>query len=278
MAGLQEASRFGIRPFEETESVELRPNWTQENVQAVISAAYRQVLGNEYLMQSERLVTQESLLVQGVISVRDFIRAIALSELYKQKFLYPNFHVRFIELNFKHFLGRAPYNQAEISSHLDLFIAKGYEAEIESYLNSAEYDSSFGDNTVPAYRDFQVDHPGQRAVGFSRLLQLYRGYANSDRAQGQKRPRLTWEVARNLATPIAGASPSSIAGAVGGERGDVYRLRIVGSAANSRANSAAVRQATTELLVPYGQLTTKLKQLSRAGKRVVSVTAVGGYR
>ena len=85
MAGLQEAGRFGIRPFEETEHVELRPNWTQDDGQAVISAAYRQVLGNEYLMQAERLVTQESLLVKGIITVRDFIRAIALSELYRKK-------------------------------------------------------------------------------------------------------------------------------------------------------------------------------------------------
>lgn len=274
MAGLQEAGRFGIRPFEETERVELRPNWTQEDAQAVISAAYRQILGNEYLMSSERLVTQESLFVQGVLSVREFIRAIALSELYREKFLYPNFHVRFIELNFKHFLGRAPYDQTEISSHLDLFISQGYEAEIDSYLSSAEYDESFGDNIVPCYRDFQVDHPGQRTVGFNRLLQLYRGYANSDRAQGQTQPRLTWDVARNLTTPIAAASPGSISGSLGGARGDVYRLRIIGSAAKSTANSAVVRQATTELLVPYDQLTTKLKQLSRAGKRVMSVTAV----
>lgn len=274
MAGLQESARFGIRPFEEIERVELRPNWSQDDVQAVIAAAYRQVLGNEYLMQSERLVTQESLLVQGVISVRDFIRAIALSELYRKKFLYPNFHVRFIELNFKHFLGRAPYDQAEISSHLDLFISQGYEAEIDSYLGSAEYDESFGDSIVPYYRDFQVDHPGQRTVGFGRLLKLYRGYANSDRAQGRTQPRLTWDVARNLAAPIAAASPGSISGALGGARGDDYRLRVVGSAAKLRANSATVRQATTELLVPYGQLTNKLKQLSRAGKRVVSVTAV----
>lgn len=274
MAGLQEAGRFGIRPFEETESVELRPNWTQGDVQAVISAAYRQVLGNEYLMQSERLVSQESLLVQGAISVRDFIRAIALSELYRQKFLYPNFHMRFIELNFKHFLGRAPYDQAEVSAHLDLFISQGYEAEIESYLGSDEYYNSFGDNVVPYYRDFQVDHPGQRAVGFGRLLQLYRGYANSDRAQGQKQPKLTWDLAKNLTTPIVATSAGSISGDLGGSRGAVYRLRIVGSAANSSANSAVIRQATTELLVPYNQLTPKLKQLSRAGKRVVSVTAV----
>ena len=106
MVGLQEAGRLGIRPFEEVAPVELRPNWTQDEVQGVILAAYRQVLGNEHLMESERLVGPESLLVRGLISVREFVRAIAESELYRQKFLYPNFHVRFIELNYKHLLGR----------------------------------------------------------------------------------------------------------------------------------------------------------------------------
>jgi phycocyanin-associated rod linker protein len=271
MAGLQEAGRLGIKPFEETASVELRPNWTQDDAQTVIWAAYRQVLGNEHLMESERLVGPESLLVRGVISVRDFVRAIAESELYREKFLYPNFHVRFIELNYKHLLGRAPYDQTEIAYHLNLFISQGYEAEINSYLNSVEYENSFGDNIVPYHQDFQVDHPGQRAIGFSRLLHLYRGYANSDRAQGQKQPRLTWEVARNLATPITASSSGALSGGLGGSRGSVYRLRVLQSAS---PNSAVVRQSMTELLVSYDQLTTKLQQLSRSGRKVISVTSV----
>jgi phycocyanin-associated rod linker protein len=271
MAGLQEAGRLGIKPFEETALVELKPNWTQDDIQTVILAAYRQVLGNEHLMQSERLVGPESLLMVGAISVRDFVRAIAESELYRQKFLYPNFHVRFIELNYKHLLGRAPYDQAEIAYHLDLFLNQGYEAEINSYLSSLEYENSFGDNIVPYHRDFQVDQPGQRAIGFSRLLHLYRGYANSDRAQGQKQPRLTWEVARNLATPITTSSSSALSGSLGGSRGDVYRLRVLQSAS---ANSPVVRQITTEILVSYDQLTTKLQQLGRAGRKVISVTSV----
>jgi phycocyanin-associated rod linker protein len=32
MAGLQEAGRLGIEPFEATRPVELRPNWTQDEV------------------------------------------------------------------------------------------------------------------------------------------------------------------------------------------------------------------------------------------------------
>lgn len=271
MPGLQEAARLGIKPFEEAEPVELRPNWSPDEVKAVIAAAYRQVLGNDYLMESERLSSAESLLARGDISVRDFVRAIAGSELYRKKFLYPNFHVRFIELNYKHLLGRAPYDQTEIAEHLDRFISQGYEAEIDSYLNSIEYQTSFGDNIVPYHRDFQVDHPGQRAIGFSRLSHLYGGYANSDRAQGRKQPRLTWEVARNLATPITPPNTGALSGALGGARGDVYRLRILRS---STPNAAVVRQTTTELLVSYDQLTTKLQQLNRAGSKVISVTAV----
>lgn len=271
MAGLQEAGKLGIKPFEESQPAELRLNWTQDDVQAIIRAAYRQVLGNEYLMQSERLVSAESLLVQGNISVRDFVRAIALSDLYREKFLYPNFHVRFIELNYKHLLGRAPYDQAEISYHLDLYTSQGYEAEIASYLDSWEYQQSFGDNVVPYHRDFQVDHPGQRSIGFSRLMHLYRGYANSDRSQGQKQPKLTWEVARNLATPISSPAPAALSGAVGGSRGDVYRLRVLQS---TSPQAALARRMTMELLVPYDQLTNKLQQLSRAGSKVISVTAV----
>ncbi len=271
MAGLQEAGRLGIKPFEDAKPVELRPNRPREDVQAVISAAYRQVLGNEHLMENDRLVEPESLLTQGAISVRDFIRAIANSDLYRQKFLYPNFHVRFIELNYKHLLGRAPYDQTEISYHLDLFLAKGYEAEIDSYISSAEYENGFGDNIVPYHRDFQVDHPGQRTVGFGRLLQLYGGYASSDRAQGQKKPRLTMEVAKNLAAPIRTSNSAALAGPLGGARGNVYQLRVIRAAS---PNATVVRQSITEVLVSYDQLTTKLQQLNRSGNRVLSVSAV----
>jgi phycocyanin-associated rod linker protein len=271
MASLQEAGKLGIRPFEEAKPIELRPHWTQEDAKSVIRVAYRQVLGNEYLMQSEHLVGPESLLIHGSISVRDFVRAIAQSELYREKFLYPNFHVRFIELNYKHLLGRAPYDQSEIAYHLDLYTSQGYEAEISSYLDSQEYQQSFGDDVVPYHRDFQVDHPGQRAIGFSRLLHLYRGYANSDRSQGQKQPKLTWEVARNLATPISAPTASSLSGAVGGSRGDVYRIRVLKSRS---PNSTLLRRGVTEVVVAYDQLTTKLQQLNRAGNKVISVTSV----
>lgn len=271
MAGLAEASRLGIRPFSDSERVELRANWTEADVQAVIWAAYRQVLGNEHVMQSERLTSAESLLRRGQISVRDFVRAIAQSELYRKKFLYPNFQTRFIELNYKHLLGRAPYDEAEISYHVNLFMSEGYEAEINSYIDSPEYQQSFGDNVVPSYRDFQTDHPGQRTVGFSRLLHLYRGYANSDRSQGNKQGRLIWEVAKNAATPINAPAAGALSGAVGGKRGDVFRVRALQSAA---PGAAQVRRTVTETLVSFDQLSNKLQQLNSSRSKVISVTPV----
>lgn len=82
------ARQLGIEPFVGTAPTELRTHWTEGDLQAVIHAAYRQVFGNDHLMQSERLTSAESLLRQGDITVRDFVRILAQSELYRQKFFY----------------------------------------------------------------------------------------------------------------------------------------------------------------------------------------------
>ena len=95
------ASRLGISAFDETSPVELRFNWSKEEAQIAIAAVYRQVLGNEHLMKYERLTSAESLLCDRLISVREFVRAVAKSELYKSKFFYNNYHPRTIELNFQ---------------------------------------------------------------------------------------------------------------------------------------------------------------------------------
>lgn len=269
MAGLAEAGRLGIKPFEESEPVELRPYWVENDVEAVIWATYRQVLGNEHIMLSERLTSAESLLRQGQITVREFVRALAKSELYRKKFFYPNAQTRLIELNYKHLLGRAPYDESEIAYHVDLYTAEGYEAEIDSYIDSVEYAENFGDNIVPYYRGFKTIR-GQKTIGFSNLFQLYQGYANSDRAQNQKQARLTMELARNLASPIdTPETGQALMGTSGGSREQFYRLRVMKSAA---VKSPRVRRTTMEMLVPYEQLSSRLQQLNRQGSKVVSIT------
>jgi len=181
MTSLIAAQRLGFEPYNGSPRLELRSTDSDEQVEVVIRGAYRQILGNEHLMSSERLISLESLLRNRSISVRDFVRAIAQSELYRQKFFHSNPQNRLIELNYKHLLGRAPYDQAEIAFHTDLYNQQGYEAEINSYFDSPEYNQHFGENIVPYYRGF-ASQTGQKTVGFSRLFQVYRGYATSDRA------------------------------------------------------------------------------------------------
>ena len=284
MAITTAASRLGVSAFSDFEPVELRPNWTQDNAKAVINAVYRQVLGNDYIMQSERLTATESLLGNGSITVRDFVRAVAKSELYKRKFLYDNFQTRVIELNFKHLLGRAPYDESEVIYHLDLYQNQGFEADIDDYIDSAEYESNFGDNIVPYYRGFATQTQ-QKTAGFPRMFQLYRGYANSDRSQIAGKPsRLAKELAANNTSAVVAPSGGTAGWAYqdsnkgvtpertfrnSNKQGRIYRVEIAGM---SSAGYPKVRRASRALLVPYEQLTPTLQRINKMGGKVASVT------
>ncbi|MCF4970722.1 phycobilisome rod-core linker polypeptide, partial [Nostoc sp. CMAA1605] len=106
MAITTAASKLGTSAFSNAAAIELRSNATQAEIKQIIAAIYRQVLGNDYLLQSERLTSLESLLINRNITVQDFVRQLAKSDLYKSKFFSNNFHSRFTELNYKHLLGR----------------------------------------------------------------------------------------------------------------------------------------------------------------------------
>ncbi len=265
------ARQLGFEPYQAMDPVELRTNGVESDVQAVIFAAYRQVFGNDHILQNERLSSAESLLRRGDISVRDFVRALAQSELYRQKFFYSTPQVRFIELNYKHLLGRAPYDEAEIAYHVNLYVEQGYEAEINSYLDSTEYQENFGDAIAPYLRGFATQR-GQKTVGFSRMFQLYRGRANNDRGQGKNKSAwLTQELAGNAASAVRTASfgGKSLSGNNRGVRGQLYRLQVTQA---DSGRTPQVRRSATEYLVSYENLTPTLKQLNQRGCRVVGVS------
>ncbi len=287
MAITTAASRLGTSPFIDASPIELRPNATQGDIEAVILAVYQQVLGNPHLLKSERLVIPESLLRDRKITVQEFVRQVAKSDLYKQKFFHNNFQSRTIEHNFKHLLGRAPYDQSEITEHMNLYQSKGYDADIDSYINSPEYQASFGENIVPYYRDLETTGVGQRAVGFPRLLQLYRGYANSDRAQlTGKAPRLVKDLARNTAStvvpPSGGAEGFAFQGAMKGDAsfsafggskafgsGRLFRVEV---AAISKPGYPKVRRVNKAVIIPYEELTPHMQRVQRQGGKIASIT------
>ncbi|WP_287128030.1 phycobilisome rod-core linker polypeptide [Candidatus Cyanaurora vandensis] len=168
-----------VAPLVTSSPVELWPDATEDELQGVLRAVYRQVLGNAYIMDAERLNYAESQLRNGDFTVSDFVRTIAKSDLYKSRFFTPVSQTRFVELNFQHLLGRAPFDQAEISMHIQLYAAAGYDAEIDSYLDGAEYQEYFGANVAPYNRNFLTQR-GQVNANFTRGLKLYPGFAGSD--------------------------------------------------------------------------------------------------
>lgn len=276
---LKNAGQLGLDAFDGTKT-ELRPDWSEDDLQTIFRNAYRQILGNEYILKSERLTSAESLLRQGNITVKEFCRAIAKSELYKSKFFYPNSNQRFVELNFKHLLGRPPYDEAEFAEHTNRIEDEGYDAEIDSYFNSVDYENKFGDNIVPYYWGFSVE-PGARTTNFTRMFRLYRGYANNDRGQVGKEARLTGELARNQASSIKvptgeqayrdkTETPEKAFGGLGNKEARVYRVEVSGLI-NPGIPINTVRRSKQAYLVPYDQLSTRLQQLVRKGVRIVSV-------
>ena len=283
---LAAAGPLGLSAFDASSRFELRPDWTESELQTVIKAVYRQVLGNDYIMKSERLTSAESLLRQGSLTIREFVRAVAKSDLYKNKFFYRNPNQRFCELNFKHLLGRPPYDEAELAYHTELCEDNGYDVEIDSYIDSVEYEQKFGNSVVPYYTGFQVG-TGSRTVGFSRMFRLYRGYASSDRGSvGGNSPRLMGEIGRNQASTIVkpsgggttwrhgaaipkdAASIKALGGGTPEDSGRMYRIEVTGIL---QPGYPKVRRSATAFLVPYERLSQKYQEIVKKGGRIVSV-------
>jgi phycoerythrin-associated linker protein len=247
----------------DTELVELRAHATEEDLQAVIRAAYRQVLGNAHVMESQRLVSAESLLRNRDITVRDFVRAIAQSDLYRSLFFENSSPYRFVELNFKHLLGRAPQDQTEISEHVLRYNNHGYDAEISSYLDSDEYVLNFGENVVPFARGNQTQQ-GIKNVSFNRTFALNRGFAANDVGNSAK---LISDLGGNLATRIV--SPSK--GGSGTYSNTGKRFRIVAAKTTS---GARVTGGTTTTEVDYSQLSKNIQSIQRRGGKILSLIEI----
>ena len=176
----------------------------------IIRAVYRQVLGQQYAMENERLNGAESLFKDGALSVREFVRTVAKSGLYRSRFFDNCNAYRFIELNFKHLLGRAPQNKAEMLHHFTILQEQGVEAEIDSYIDSTEYQERFGQDVVPYLHgwDYSKGHQGRQ---FSWLMQLASGAAASvkgDRSGIQA--ALNRSLHQNQPVAVRGAAPAVI--------------------------------------------------------------------
>lgn len=244
--------------------IELWPHASEDDLQVVIQAVYRQVLGNQHIMASQRLSSGEALLRDGSITVRGFVRFVAQSDLYRSLFFDASSAYRFIELNFKHLLGRAPADQAEIAAHVQIYNDQGYAADINSYIDSDEYITTFGENTVPYVRGSQTQ-TGFKTVDFNRTFALERGFAANNIGKSAK---LITDLASNKATKLV--APKRTPGS-GGNPAKRFRITASTSAASARLN----RLSASEYVVDYSQLSNQVQNIHKTGGKIVSITEVG---
>ena len=140
------------------------------SVQLLISAAYRQIFERDiepYIVKTE-FTSLESRLGNGEINVKEFIEGLGCSGLYMKEFYAPYPNTKVIELGTKHFLGRAPLNQAEIRTYNQILATQGIKGFVQKLINSTEYAEFFGEDTVP-YRRF----PTLPAANFPNTERLY---------------------------------------------------------------------------------------------------------
>ena len=278
---LANAAYLGIERYAHDRDTENWTNGSEADKELILRSVYRQVLGNQYVMKSERLEGPESLFKRGYLSVRELVRQVAKSGLYRKKFFENCNPYRFIELNFKHLLGRAPQNKAEMLHHFTILQEQGYDAEIDSYIDSAEYQERFGEEVVPFLHGFNYN-AGQQGLQFSYMLQLTRGVGASVRGDLLKnQSRLNPSVHAEQPLPVV--SPNA-AGAVfrkvptdgvtrqgvgAGEEGRTFRVEITGF-----SNYRLHKRSNRVRFIPFNKLLEYQQQIHREGGRIASITPV----
>lgn len=264
MVSTAPAVKFGVDAFSGP-AAELWSSSGVADVDAVIRAVYRQVLGNAHVMESERLASAESKLRNREISVREFVRAVAKSDFYRDRFFQNSAPYRFVELNFKHLLGRAPLSQAEVSEHIQRCVTQGYGAEIDSYIDSVEYADAYGDSTVPFYRGIQTQ-TGQSQVGYNRMFALFRGPAETDKAS--RGSKLVAAIASNGTSKILAPKSGSIATTPGAPN-KRFRIEVA-----NQTNGSRRRVSSSTYIVNGDNITPQLQHIHRTSGRIVSITEV----
>ena len=288
------ASLLGVERFaQESEApLELIPGDDDAKKEQIITAVYKQVLGNAYVMESERQLVAESQFKLGEISVREFVRSIAKSELYKARFFDACPRYRYIELAFRHLLGRAPVDFQEMRNHAERLDAKGYDADIDSFLDSDDYQNTFGEWTVPYQRGWKTESCGTMQE-FTWSFQLLRGNSSSSLkgdlagissklggAAYQNRPMavvppssvdsqgFSFRPSRNL------ADAATRLGVGASDQGKTFRVEVTAYSANNVRRVSRYTRSNRVYYVPFEKLSEQFKRIHRDGGKIASITPV----
>ena len=224
----------------------------------IIKQAYKQVFGNKHMMELDKNPSIEALFMNGDLSVQGLVTAMAQSDTYKKLFLEPNNPYRFVELNFKHLLGRPPHNQEELMNHVRLLQEEGYEEEICSYTYSDEYYSAFGVDRVP-YNRANESMIGGRTLNYTRSNALDAGYAGYDNASKES---------KLLKSLCMDSSPSNI------ERKGVGFSNKITISWTSNRQVGANRRVEQRSVVSQTSMSATVKTILSQGGKIVSISKI----
>uniref|UniRef100_A0ACD5H237 Phycobilisome rod-core linker polypeptide n=1 Tax=Desertifilum tharense IPPAS B-1220 TaxID=1781255 RepID=A0ACD5H237_9CYAN len=125
---------------------------TDTDINELIWYLYRQIFSEHLILDSYRQPNLESQLRNRAITVREFVRVLGKSDVYRRLVGETNSNYRLVDLTFKRLLGRATYNKDEQIAQSIIIATQGLHGFIDSIVDSEEYTQNFGDDIVPYQR------------------------------------------------------------------------------------------------------------------------------
>ena len=171
--GLQLPAIYALAA-ETAQRFEMRSGLSGAEKAEVVRAAYRQVFERDIAKGYSQTPSEveASQLVQGKLSMREFIRALGKSNEYRTQFYGPFVNSRVVELAYRHFLGRGISSLEEFRKAFSIVSNQGLNGLVDVLINGAEYAQTFGEETVPYLRD--LGEEAQESAGWGSNRRLFR--------------------------------------------------------------------------------------------------------
>jgi phycobilisome rod-core linker protein len=148
------------------------------DMDTLIAAAYRQVFNEQQMTVSSRQIGLESQLRSHQITVKEFIRGLATSEVFRSRNYDTNNNYRFVQMCVQRLLGREVYGDREKLAWSIVLATKGLNGFIDDLLNTEEYQTQFGNHTVPYQRRRILPQHAQGDLPFARMARYGTDYRN----------------------------------------------------------------------------------------------------
>jgi len=194
-------------------------------IQELIWAAYRQIFSEHLILESYRQPHLESQLRNRAITLRDFIRGLGKTDVYRKLVGETNSNYRLVDISFKRFLGRATYGKDEQIAWSIIIPTRGFNGFIDALVDSDEYRQNFGDYIVPYQRRRFKDRPFNLVN--PRYADYWRDRQNLQSLQGRSfhQTRQTGDVTKEVVRKAIPDTFLSMAGSISANEVNYQRTR-----------------------------------------------------